>query len=189
MASPAPAEQSTTLVCRKVKPGCQEDYIAWLHHMMEAASRFPGYLGSVAVNPDPQTPGRYLYMIRFVNEAASLAWEASHEFAQLIEEAESFSTPAGQKASGLEAWFVLPGSTLEAPPKWKMVLALFPIGYLLSSVMIPVVNALFPHWPFLATNVLGTAVLVVALTYVGAPFMTYLLRSWLYPQEKKRKVR
>ena len=68
-------------------------------------------------------------------------------------------------------------------------MALLPIAYVLSSVTIPVVNALFPHWPFLATNVLGTAVLVVALTYVGAPIMTYLLRFWLYPQEKMRQVR
>jgi len=53
---------------------------------------------------------------RFRDEASLEAWENSEELHKLTEEANKYSTPYLQKATGLETWFTLPDLKAIVPP-------------------------------------------------------------------------
>ncbi|KPI22648.1 hypothetical protein OV320_1345, partial [Actinobacteria bacterium OV320] len=54
-----------------------------------------------------------------------------------------------QSTSGMETWFNLPGTTVQAPPRWKMVLTTFlgayPFTLLIQWLVTPHTGA----WPLL----------------------------------------
>ena len=102
-----------------------------------------------------------------------------------MQEAAAFSTPYTQTASGLEAWFTLPEMSDTALPKWKLFLTTIPSAYLAGLVIVLILDAFLHGWPLLVTDGIVTVFLAFMLTYVGLPLSTRLLRSWLYPQEKR----
>ena len=59
-----------------------------------------------------------------------------------------------------------------------------PSAYLASLLILLVLDAFLHGWPLLITNGIVTVLLAFLLTYVGLPFTTRLLHSWLYPQQK-----
>ena len=102
--------------------------------------------------------------------------------------------------TGLETWFTLPvpSTGIVPPPPYKMALTTWLASYPLVALLIfllmslPVGKApgllqyLFGSLPFPAPLLLSTLVLTVTLvllmTYVVMPRLTYLLRRWLYPR-------
>jgi len=110
------------------------------------------------------------------------AWERSATRRKLLEEANQYSSPHYEKATGLETWFAIPGMhAIVPPPRWKMAFVTFPAAYLLSLFTILILKLISASLPLTITNLVVTTVLVFGLTYFAMPTLSVLLKRWLYP--------
>src|SRR3712207_2098461 len=115
----------TVVVTRDVALGRERDFDKWVHLIVSEAVRFGG-LGASVITPDASMPARRVVVCRFANEGSVRAWEESEERNKLMQEAETFSTPHFEQATGLETWFTLSGEgAMVPPPRWKMALVTF----------------------------------------------------------------
>ena len=178
----SPEDASVTVtVARKVAPGREADFEEWVQGIMEAAAKFPGFLGGGVLRP-PRAGREWHVVYRFADAEKQRAWEASAERAAWLARADEFARETGTThVSGLETWFALPGRTAPAPPKWKMAIvtfaAVYPLALLVTVALAPRTAA----WPLLLRPVAFAGVLVPLMTWVVMPRLTRLLRRWLYP--------
>ncbi|MBR9912770.1 MAG: antibiotic biosynthesis monooxygenase [Gammaproteobacteria bacterium] len=173
----------TVSISRKVKPGCEADYEHWISGVIEAASSYPGHLGTSVLRPGPATRHEYVIIYRFDNYQHCQAWEQSelrqHWLQQLAGLTEG--EPQTRRSTGLEFWFDLPElPSHRTPPPHKMALVLIVVVYLL----IMGINLLFGAWLTLLPHWLQTLFVVSAqvllLTFVVMPRVTKLLQPWLF---------
>jgi antibiotic biosynthesis monooxygenase (ABM) superfamily enzyme len=174
----------TTTVTRRVKPGHEAAYEAFLAGISGAARAFPGYLGVEVFRPAPGGDDEYRIVYRFDSVAHLRAWLDSAEHAAWLARAEPHV--AGpirtQVLTGLEGWFTLPAQPgASPPPPYKMALVtwvtIFPLITLVVAVSAPLVGG----WPLVARLAVTTGVTVPLMTWVVMPRVTRLLHRWLYP--------
>ena len=125
--APSPEDASVTVtVARKVAPGREADFEEWVQGIVEAAAKFPGFLGAGALRP-PEAGREWHVVYRFADADKQRAWETSAERAAWLARADEFACETGAThVSGLEPWVALPGRTAPAPPKWKMAVVTLP---------------------------------------------------------------
>jgi antibiotic biosynthesis monooxygenase (ABM) superfamily enzyme len=178
-------EPVTVVVSRRVKPGREADYEAWIKGVTDAALTFPGHLGATVFRPSK--PGEpYVLVYKFDSGATLDAWTTSETRAAFIERALEMTTETTvEQLSGLETWFTLPGQgggAIIPPPRWKMAILtatmVFSVGQILGPILHHVLDG---HLPVTAINAVSISIMVVLLTWVIMPNMTKLLRPWLYP--------
>ena len=118
-------------------------------------------------------------------------WETSYLRQKLSHEADAFSRRIRQEATGLETWFSIPECTeLETPPRWKMSIVTFIPVYILSIIIIPLLDIIFQgersfikEGDFYWMTVMVAALLVLILTYIVMPWLSrYVFRKWLYKE-------
>ena len=176
----------TAVVTRDVIPGHERDYEEWAARAASASARY-GATGHTFLTPDARVPTRRVLIAQFPSEDAVRAWDESEDRDRLVREAEQFSSLDIQRASGLEAWFTLPGErTIVPPPRWKQLLATlagaYPLVVLLSAFVLPRLT----KWPLLVRSAVLPVVLLTLMTYVIMPPLTRFLRGWLYPRRARR---
>ncbi|WP_187239325.1 hypothetical protein [Actinomadura sp. HBU206391] len=86
--------------------------------------------------------------------------------------------------TGLETWFSLPGESVPAPARWKMVIATFSAIYPLSLLFQGVIAPATQNWPLALRALVFPLVMVPLLTYAVMPNVSRLLRRWLYPARR-----
>ena len=67
-----------------------------------------------------------------------------------------------------------------APPKWKMALIIFVALYPLSIVVGYLLGIAIGSWHELLFRLISTGIIVVIMTWAVMPFLTRLLRPWLF---------
>jgi uncharacterized protein len=177
----------TAVASRRVKPGREDEFEAWVSGILSEANGFPGYLGSEVIRPSGPEDDEYRIVFRFDHESNLHAWETSEERRRWLRE----SRPLLQEEekvnvlTGLETWFTLPSKPGEPPPpRYKMAvvtwLGVFPVVTVIFSV--------FGRWlemmPTLLRTLVFTVVMVTLMTYVIMPRMTRLFSFWLYPDRE-----
>ena len=179
----------TVVVSRNVFPGHERDYDEWVRRMMEAAKETPGNQAVTLLMPPPGRPGLNHLVIHFKDEKSMHIWETSYLRQKLSHEADAFSRRIRQEATGLETWFSIPECPeLETPPRWKMSIVTFIAVYVLSIIMIPLLDVVFlgessyfKGRDFYLMTILVAALLVLILTYAVMPwFSRYIFLKWLY---------
>jgi antibiotic biosynthesis monooxygenase (ABM) superfamily enzyme len=182
-----PAEAAgpvTTSVTRRVKPGHEEAYEAFLEGIIAAASRFPGYLGVEVFRPDgPDDEYRIVY--RFDGAGHLRDWLDSDEHRAWLERAEPhvIGPMRTQFLTGLESWFTLPGQPGAAPPPpYKMALLTWITIFPLITGVVIALGPLLGRMALVPRLGITTAVTVPLMTWVVMPRMTRVLRAWLYPK-------
>jgi antibiotic biosynthesis monooxygenase (ABM) superfamily enzyme len=175
------SEPVTIVVSRDVVPGHEAEYQHWMHRVIDAAAGFPGNLGATVLLPDTPDSHRRIVIHRWADELSMHAWETSEIRNRLLREAEAFSTQQPQRATGLETWFVLRDlGIVRPPPRWKIylltVVAVYLMGLLLAETLAP----LMQDFPYLLREALRTVVFTTLLTFVILPWLTSVLRGWLY---------
>lgn len=185
-AAQAARDPVTMVVTRRVKPGCEAQFEAWLHDYAREAESKPGHLGLQIVRP-AGTERTYTVVANWDCSADLQAWLQSDEHNQwlqkvrpLLEEEET-----RQVTTGLETWFTPPGAgSIVPPPRWKMFLVTWLVAWLLVWPLdvwyAPVIAPLVPFWRAGAF----TLVIVAVLTYVLMPNATRLLHAFLYPARR-----
>lgn len=173
----------TVSVSRRVTPGREQDYEAWVHGIAAAASAFPGHQGVNVHRPSAQTGGRYVLIYRFDSDAHAKAWETSEERAHWIARLEGITEGEGdrKRVTGLEVWFDLPEVPAAAhAPRWKMSLVLIAVVFALVYPLQLIVLPLTPDWPHWLRTLTIAVIQVLLMTYLVMPRVTALLKPWLF---------
>jgi uncharacterized protein len=98
---------ATMVVRRRVKPGSEAAYEAWLTRLSDLAHHeVPGYLGADFLRPGP-SGGEYRSVLRFDDLANLEAFEASDVKRRMLAEAAPLFAAEAVKdiTTGLELWF------------------------------------------------------------------------------------
>lgn len=176
----------TTVVRRRVKPGKEEEFEAWLKGVTRDAVTFPGHLDVGVIRPSSKTRPEFIIVFRFDTYENLIAWETSEVRRAWVQRVQPLITgeTSVQRMTGLEYWFTAPGHPGSPPPKrWKMAtvtwLALAPIVMIVQPLLSPLLVSL-PTW--LQTTIMA-AVMVLVMTYAVMPLMTKLFSFWLYPDD------
>ena len=176
-------EAVTILVRRRVEPGREAEYEAWLTRLTEGAAReFPGYLG--AEFHRPATPGEaYRSLFRFDSLPHLEAFEASGFRARMLDEgADLFAADAvWDRMTGLEFWFDPPvGTKVPQPSPHRMALVLIGVVFTLVLLLNLTLGPLMQDWP-LPLRVLATVAIQIGLmTYVIMPRLTPRIARFIY---------
>ena len=175
-------KEMTVVVSRNVFPGHERDYDEWVRKIVAAAKESPGNRGVTMLIPEPGKAGLYHIVFRFADEKSVHQWETSYIRQKLTHEADAFSRMSRQAAGGLETWFSIPDCPhLETPPRWKMFLVTSLAVYVISSILIPLLDIPFKEVNFFLLNILLSLLVVGSLTWVLMPFLSrYVFRKWLY---------
>jgi antibiotic biosynthesis monooxygenase (ABM) superfamily enzyme len=182
---PLEAQQGVTVVfVRRVKPGREADYEAWLPRIVAALRSSPGFRGVENLRPVKGLQMEHVLILRFDAEANLRGWEASPERKRLLDESRDFTEHVAsiQRIRGLEGWFTTPGTRVSlAPPKWKMFLVvslgLYPLVVLTATLIVPLLISV----PLLPRLVVTTLLDVALMTWAVMPALTWALRDWLTP--------
>ncbi len=176
------SEEVTVVVNIRIKPGCEKDYDEWLGRFLILERKVPGYLGTITIIETGTDSSARHVIHRFRDKASLEAWENSEDLHKLAEEANKYSTPYRQKATGLETWFTLPDlKAIVPPPRWKMAIVTFIAAYCISLLASFILRPYLGLQPLLF-NLFITIILVIGLTYFAMPLLSRLLRRWLYPK-------
>ena len=146
------------------------------------AKKFPGFKGATTLVPNEGDPNVRYNIWRFQDQATLDAWRNSPERVKLIEEVGNYASQYFAEATGLETWFSLPNvGAIIAPPKWKMALVTIFGAYLVNLLEQLTFGHYFDPFPLWENSFLYIIILVTLLTYMVMPYMSRLLRGWLYP--------
>ena len=190
-AVPSAAEPVTVIIRRRVKPGAEGAYEAWLQELQTDARQLPGYLGVTTQRPPPGGPREYVSAVRFDSLANLHAFERSdlrrEHLARLGDWVEGDA--AWEAMTGLEFWFSPPpGTVVPQPSRPRMALVMVAMVFTLVLVIGSAVNAVFAGLPFetpYPLRLLVTiAIEVVLMTWWLMPLVTRRLARWIYPQRR-----
>jgi uncharacterized protein len=178
--SAAAGEPVTVMIARRVEPGREREFEEWSAGLIWEARAFPGFLGAGLLRP--HVPGGDWQVVYYFTDAGSEGkWRDSPQRAAWLDRADALMQETGiTRLSGLETWFSLPGRTAPAPPRWKMAIvafaAIYPISVLGNVLVVS-------HLPLVIPLRAGVQalLLVPTMTWVVMPWLTHLLRRWLYP--------
>ena len=175
----------TILVRRRVKPGREKEYEAWLERLTRGASeRFSGYLGAEFHRPAPPR-GDYRSIFRFDTLEHLEAFEQSDFRRQMLAEAAPFfaADAAWERMTGLEFWFdPPPGTKVPQPSPHRMALVLIAVVFVLVLVLNLALGPLMAGWPLALRVLLTVAIQVGLMTYVIMPRLTPLIARFIYPK-------
>ncbi len=76
----------TVIIGQAIRPGFEDDYVAWRKKVDAAASRYPGYLGSELRPPTGAQPD-WITIYRFDSVANAQSWINSSTRQALLDEA------------------------------------------------------------------------------------------------------
>ncbi len=183
-------EPVTVVITRRVKPGAQAAYEAWLHDLQERARNLPGYLG-VATQRPAAGDRSYVSVVRFASPQALQAFERSELRARALDEVRHLveADAVWQRYTGLEFWFAPPaGTVVPQPSRGRMALVMIAVVFTLVLTIGSAVNwaaALLPvAVPFPLRLLATIAIEVVLMTYWLMPRITRAIAGWIYPTKR-----
>jgi len=178
----------TVIVRRKVRPGREAAYEAWLHRLSQGvAETFPGYLGAEFHRPG--TDGLYRSVFRFDSLEHLEAVERSEfRIGMLAEGAAYFADDAAwSRMTGLEFWFdPPPGTRLPQPSPHRMALVLIGVVFALVLILNIALGPVMAGWPLPLRVLMLVTIQIGLMTYVLMPRLTPLITRFIYPKSSTR---
>ena len=180
-----PKPESVAIVFRRrVRPGGEADYEAWLAGMnAETRAKAPGFLGVEVVRPAPGG-NVYLSIFRFTSVADLGAWEASDLRKVWVGKIPAHAVEGEveiRRHEGVEAWFTGGEAQAKTAVKWKMALVLATVVYLFILILGPIVTfVLGEDTPIQLRLAVSVSIEVSLMTWFVMPRVTKALGDWLY---------
>ena len=177
----------TTMFTDRVRPDETDDYQAWSTGIHGDIKQFPGYLGVDVIRTNESDDPEYVTLVKFDNRENLKRWKESATVAKWLDKLPDLLIGNSHKREsvGRQLWFDRPNISqrLKEPPFWKRVIigviCVYPLILLLHLALGPVTGG-FPWELALFPNVV---ILSALLTYPVIPWVTRLLRPWLYPKQ------
>jgi len=181
------AQPVTVVVTRRVKPGKEPAYEAWLERLIREASALPGYLGTNVLRP--ATGSReYTSVFRFDSVEHLRAFENSDLRHRALAQAIDFveADAVWNKLTGLELWFTPPaGTVMPQPIRFRMALVMIVVVYGLVLSIGTLVALGLSAVPIPLRLLVTITIEVFFMTYVLMPRLTRWLARWIYPSSKR----
>ncbi len=178
-----PKDTATLMVSNLVRPSKITDFEAWLQHLHALMQQREGFISVDIIRHLNRSQPEYISLIKFDNHQNLERWNQSSELAEELEKLKELVVRKSlrKESIGLELWF---DSTEEdaqkLPPYWKRLLisvvAVFPLLYIIQSFL----PYLLSDLPRPASMLLGVILLSGILTWPVMPFLSRLLKRWLY---------
>ncbi|MCE9575562.1 MAG: antibiotic biosynthesis monooxygenase [Deltaproteobacteria bacterium] len=182
------SEAVTVVVTRRVKPGREAGYEAWLARLIGDASALPGYLGTTIQRPPPTGPREYTSVFRFDSVEHLRAFEASDLRRRALAEVGAFveADAAWRQLTGLELWFTPPpGTVVPQPVRWRMAIVMIAMVFGLVLSLGQLVGLVMGAAPFVLRLFVTITIEVFLMTYVLMPRITRWCARWIYPAPAK----
>lgn len=173
----------TVLITRNVKTGREADFERVTRTLLAVVAGREGFLGAQLVHPgeDPEVQDALYHIVLAFDSQASLdAWHDSPERQRGLAAAAPFieGPPRFKPMAGLGLWFRT--APPAPPPRWKVAvvtwLGICPTVYLLFLLT----GDSMQSWGLFPRTVVLTLAVVAVMTWVVAPQLTKLLRTWLF---------
>lgn len=180
----APAGPVTVVVTRRVKPGREADYEAWLARLLRDAATLPGYLGATVQRPAATGPRTFTSVFRFDTVAHLRAFEGSDLRRRALAEVAGLAEAdaAWRELTGLELWFAAPpGTVVPQPSRARMALLMILVVYGLVLSIGGLVARVMGDAPAALRLLVTIVIEVVLMTWVLMPRLTRWLARWIYP--------
>ena len=171
--SPRQNDRGQGEVTRVVRPGKEDEFVAWADDVDKAAARFPGHLAAVRLHAG-QGLNHLIY--QFDSPEHLRAWEQSEERRELVRRADRLSDERRTVSGGRHSWFTVPGETA---PRWKTFLVTWLAVYPTLLVISTAVKLAVPGLPQPAALAISSATLTALLTWVILPRVNRQARPWL----------
>jgi len=180
-------EPVTVVVTRRVKPGCEAAYEAWLERLIHAAASMKGYAGAKVSRPRQGEAPVYTSIFRFEDVEDLRAFEESdlrqRALAEVIELVEADAV--WSRLTGLELWFTPPaGTVVPQPSRLRMALVMIAVVYGLVLSLGQLVALVLAGAPGPLRLLVTIVIEVFLMTYVLMPRLTRWLARWIYPGKK-----
>jgi len=180
-------EPVTVVVTRRVRPGAEAAYEAWLERLVAGARMLPGFVAARFERPTADEPRVYTSVFRFDSVRNLRAFEASElrrrallEVVDLVE-----ADAVWSRLTGLELWFTPPaGTVVPQPSRWRMALVFIVVVYGLVLSLGQVVALALGDAPGPLRLLVTIVVEVLLMTYVIMPRLTRWLARWIYPRRR-----
>jgi len=177
-------EPITVMFTEFVRPEKRAEYEQWSRSVHSEAKQFKGFLSVDVIRPGARDAMAYTTLMKFDNYENLKHWTDSTSLAQWFERLPELLIKKTQPQSsiGMQLWFDRPSAPqfLVEPPFWKSVvvgvICVYPLILALNWVLDPI-TSLFPSKIALLMNVV---VLSGLLTYPVMPWVTRLLKGWLF---------
>jgi antibiotic biosynthesis monooxygenase (ABM) superfamily enzyme len=171
------------VVRRRPDFGCEAAYEALVRGMLQASSRFPGYISAAVIPPHTKADqGEYQVVQRFASQADLDYWDNSAEREVWHERILPIAMRGADyhPVEGLEVWFPPSVATASgSPPRWKMTvvswLGIFPTAAACLAGFGPVLGS----WPYLLRMAFITAVVAFLMAYLVMPRLSVWMRWWI----------
>jgi hypothetical protein len=180
-------EPVTVVVSRRVKPGCEAAYEAWLDRLIQGAKSMRGYVGAKVQRPREGEPPVYTSVFRFDSVETLRAFESSdlrrRALAEVIELVEADAV--WSRLTGLELWFTPPpGTVVPQPSRIRMALVMIAVVYALVLSLGKLVALVMAGAPAPLRLLVTIVIEVFLMTYVIMPRLTRWLARWIYPRKE-----
>lgn len=185
MSAPASEGPVTVVVRRRVKPGHEAAYEAWLERLVTGARALPGFSG----NEVKRAGAEYTSVFRYDSLEHLRAFEASDVRRRALSEvAEHVEGDAiWQELTGLELWFSVPvGTVVPQPDRLRMALVMIAVVYGLVLSIGSLVALVLGEAPMPLRLLVTITIEVFLMTYLIMPRLTRLLARWIYPATKEK---
>lgn len=172
----------TVSLARRVRPGREAEYEAWISGVVTEADRFPGHLGASVLRPR-HPGGDYVIIYRFDTYEHCRAWEDSPERGRWLERLDGLveGDPQVKRVTGLETWFDLPEvPAAKTPSPHKMAVVLIAVVFVLVWALNLLLGPWIADWPLPLRVVVIATIQVLLMTYLVMPRVTRLLKGWLF---------
>lgn len=176
----------TTMFTDRVKLDKTAEYDAWSAGINGEVKQFSGFLSVDVIRPKESSCPEYITLVKFDSCENLIRWKESPILAKWLEKLPDLvvGDSLTQERVGLEPWFDRPGipQRLKEPPIWKQVfigvICVYPLILLLNWGLAPLTGGLHSKIALL----LNVFFLSTLLAYPVMPWVTRLLRPWLYPK-------
>ncbi len=179
-------EPVTIMFADRVKPDKTDEYEAWSTGINGQTKQFPGFLSVDVIRPEESSHPEYITLVKFDNCENVKRWKESSNLAKMLEPLPDLliSDTEAQERVGLELWFDrpnIPQRQIE-PPFWKQVVIGVVCVYPLILVLMWGLGPVMEGFPWRIALLINVVILSALLTYPVMPWVTRLLRPWLYPK-------
>lgn len=168
----------------KAKKGRIDEFEEWVDGIIHESLKFEGHMGvSIIRPPEPANP-EYIVIIRFDNYQNLAKWENSGIQRKWIEKGKDVieDEPKVTKQTGLEFWFTpIFGNRAPAlePPRYKMAIVTGAVIFVILNTLLPLIQSVTAGLPDLLEALILVVIMILLMTYVIMPTITWLLRPWL----------
>lgn len=176
----------TVIATSKAKKGKIKEFEEWMDGIIHEAMKFEGHMGVNIIRPTDLSNPEYVIIFRFNTYENLIKWEKSEIRKEWLKKSKDVTEgePTIERQSGLEFWFTPNSGNASAgafvpPPRYKMAIVTGGIIFVMLNTLLPLMQYATAGLPVLLGALMVVVIMVLLMTYVIMPAVTWVLRPWL----------